>query len=102
MPSITTRFPPPLHERFIAECERREISPSDFIRKAVEAMMDHIDTPGPAMERPRLVTPSVIEAVAKAEAIAHAMGRLSPMRGVRGFAVDGSGPLPIAGPRPKK
>lgn len=45
MPTVQVRFAPPLHERFVQECEKRDISPSEFIRRAVEAMMDHIDTP---------------------------------------------------------
>lgn len=45
MPTVQVRFAPPLHERFVQECDRRDINPSEFIRRAVEAMMDHIDTP---------------------------------------------------------
>jgi hypothetical protein len=36
---------PPLHERFIQECERREMTPSDFIRRLVDAALEQIDTP---------------------------------------------------------
>lgn len=54
MPTVQVRFAPPLHERFVQECEKRDISPSEFIRRAVEAMMDHIDTPakGVVVSRP--------------------------------------------------
>lgn len=96
MPSVTTRFPPPLHERFLQECERRDISPSDFIRKAVEAMMDHIDTPSSARasaddwEVP-------MDIVIRPDIPANTVLRQgSPkdgpegMRGVRGIAMDGS------------
>lgn len=45
MPTVQSRFSPQLHERFIAECEKRGTTPSKLIRLAVEALMDKPNTP---------------------------------------------------------
>lgn len=101
MPSVTTRFPPPLHERFLQECERRDISPSDFIRKAVEAMMDHIDTAAVAPGSVVPVDPEVFH-MDKDGAIHHAKTAQAPVvraRGIRGFAATDGTPLMPAAPK---
>ena len=82
MPVLTIRLPAELHERFLAECEKRDIKASELGRKAIEAIVDRmIDQAavGPKTEplderlynRPMLVPK-----------------RLPP--GVRGYALDGS------------
>ena len=42
MPTVQVRMAPPLHERFIQECEKRELTPSDFIRRLVDAALEQI------------------------------------------------------------
>lgn len=79
MPVLTIRLPTELHERFLAECEKREIKPSEFGRRAIEAIVDRMgDEPAtrsfviPAGSSVSVVIPK----------------RLPPQ--VRGFAIDGS------------
>jgi hypothetical protein len=47
MPSITFRITPELHERFLAECERRDTKPSELLRQMVQMAVDHMIA-GPA------------------------------------------------------
>ena len=78
MPILTIRLPAELHERFLAECEKRDIKPSEFGRKAIEAIVDHM---GELPSAP-VITQSE---------------RLRELRtvvpDVRGFTMDGS-PIP--------
>ena len=92
MPTVQVRMAPPLHERFLQECERRDISPSDFIRQAVELMMDHIDTRAHEETEPWQDAKPVPLPTAR---IAPRPLPSDPKRlpsGVRGFSLDG-GPM---------
>lgn len=48
MPTVQVRFAPPLHERLIQECERLEITPSEFIRKLADAALNQMEEDRPA------------------------------------------------------
>lgn len=96
MPSITFRLSPTLHERFVQECEKRDISPSEFMRKAVEAMMDRMDEPAlrettgaytPILTPP---TPSLLFAGRVSETNKATHADFVHRQAVRGFAMDGS------------
>lgn len=82
MPILTIRLPAELHERFLAECEKREIKPSEFGRRAIEAFVDHwmderpVNDPSRQMQVPVKLPPSTAQAQA------------SPP-GIRGFTRDG-------------
>jgi len=89
MPVLTIRLPAELHERFLAECEKRDTSPSEFGRKAIEAIIDHMpNRPSPQYRQET----TVLAAPHKQQAA-----------GIRGFTMDGE---PIydgaARPNPKK
>ena len=86
MPTVQVRFAPPLYERFMQECGEREITPSEYIRRAVEAMMDRIDTKA---------TVKTWGDRKNFGGLSHAIEdrqRLTPTK-ARGFAVDGSGEI---------
>ena len=78
---------PPLHERFIQECEKREMTPSDFIRRLVDAALEQIDTPTSYLTRMPGESVRVAEEIQR---IATKRGFPTPVK-QRGFAWDGSG-----------
>ena len=87
MPILGLRLSPDLHERFIAECERRDEKPCDVGRRLIEAYADHsADTP---MNRTGLNSQ-----------IAH-LPKRAAQPGIRGFALDGSTLTPNLGERIK-
>lgn len=46
MPVIATRISAELHEAFLAQCGKRDLKPSDFIRKLIEGVTERmIDKP---------------------------------------------------------
>ena len=74
MPILTIRLSAELHERFLAECDKRDIKPSELGRKAIETIVDHfVDAGSPIMTQiARLPARKVV-------------------KGVRGFTWDNSG-----------
>lgn len=88
MPVVTFRLPPATHERFVAQCEERSITVSDFLRQAVDRFVDLMDEPS--------------SPIFTAASVAVQSPRAEPVRGVRGFAAT-SGEAISNGfsPRPK-
>jgi hypothetical protein len=83
MPTVQVRMAPPLHERFIQECEKREMTPSDFIRRLVDAALEQIDTPTTYLRR----MPGERAPLSSGGHEAAHKRIASP--GVRGFAIGG-------------
>lgn len=82
MPVISIRVSAELHERFLAECEKRDIRPGELGRRALEAITDQMIDAARAK-------------IARVDPVAHAgkhVVRGSASR-IRGFATDGSGPI---------
>lgn len=80
MPVVTFRLPPATHERFVAQCEERSITVSDFLRQAVDRFVDLMEEPSSLI----FTTASVAVQSPKAE----------PVRGIRGFSVTSGEAIP--------
>lgn len=85
MPVLTIRLSTELHERFTAECLKRDTTPSELGRRAIEAIVDHmIDQPMTSLQIVKQAHRRLISS------------------GVRGFALDGSPLTTKASDRLKK
>lgn len=112
MPILTIRLPAELHERFLAECEKREIKPSEFGRRAIEAFVDHWMDQCPAQPAADVSRETNQEAQLRADLLNHGTAitkggkrvdpadvfvRATGTARVVGFATDGS-PVYAKGP----
>lgn len=102
MPILTIRLPAELHQRFLAACEAREVTPSEFGRRAVEAIVDGLESAAELKHlavqarKPGKTAMNQAQFEAKIAAIRNPRGS-----SVRGFAIDGS-PLVAPPERLKK